>query len=110
MVKGGLGEAEQDALLATHPVQFGDQFPLHAVLSAGVDLVDQRDQQIDQPIGQLGGALPAQAGEQGQPHRPGCGAEVRRVHPGRPCPPGGDQLLGGAGEQLRRQPDRAHPP
>jgi hypothetical protein len=39
MVKGGLGEAEQDALLATHPVQLGEQLPLDAVLSAGVDLV-----------------------------------------------------------------------
>ena len=68
------------------------------------------DQQIDQPVAQLGGALPAQAGQQRQPHRPGRGAEVRRVHAGGPRPPRGDQLLGGVGEQVGGQPDRTHAP
>ena len=98
MVKGGLGEGEQDPLLAADPVQLREQLAFDAVLGAGVDPVDQPDQQLHQPVGQLGGALPAQAGEQGQPHRPGCGAEIRRVHPGGPRPPGSDQLLGGVGD------------
>jgi len=38
---------------------------------------NEPDQQIDQPIGQLGGALPAQAGEQGQPSRPRSGVFLR---------------------------------
>ena len=55
MVQGGLGQAkQQDGLLAPHPAQVGQHLALHPALGASVDLVDQRHEQIDEGVGDLG--------------------------------------------------------
>ena len=108
MGDGGLGQAEEDAVLVAHPAQLGGELALHLLLGPGVTAVDEADQQIHQAVGDLGGACPAQGSEQGEAHGLGRGSQVRGVQFGGPGPPGGDQLLGGVVEQVRRQPDRPY--
>jgi hypothetical protein len=108
MGDGSFGQSEQDALLVAHPAQLGGELALHLLLRPGVAAVDQADQQLHQAVGDLGGAGPAQGGQQGEAHRLGRGPQVRGVQLGGPRPPGGDQLLGGVLEQIRRQADRPH--
>ncbi len=108
MVDRGLGQLEQDALLASHPPQVVDHFFLDLAVGAGVDLVDQLDQQIHQRAGDLRGPHPAQRRQQRQPHRLLGIAQIRRERTRRPCPPSVNQLLAGIGEQVSRQLEPAH--
>jgi hypothetical protein len=71
VLDGGLGEREQQALLAAHALEVGDQLLLDLVLGVRADLVDDLDQQIDQRVGDLRRARPAQHREQRQPDRLG---------------------------------------
>lgn len=53
LVDGGRRQAEEDALLAADLLQLGGELLLHPPLGAGVDLVGQGDQQLDQSVGDL---------------------------------------------------------
>jgi hypothetical protein len=103
-----LGEPEQDALLAAHPAQVGHQLALDAPLGARVDPVHQRDQQLDQAVGDLRRAGVAQRGQQREPHRPGPGAQVGRVLGRGSRPPGRHELLGRVVEQVGGKAERSH--
>ncbi|SIO87419.1 hypothetical protein BQ8420_16415 [Nocardiopsis sp. JB363] len=102
--QGGVHHPAQDALLARHRGQLTDQLLLHPLLRAGVDSVDEADQQLHQAVDQLGLPGPAQRGQQGVAHRLGALGEVGGVHPGRARAPGGHDLLRYAPERLVRQP------
>jgi len=106
VVHRGLGEPEQDPLLATNPPQVLDQLPLDLLVRSGVDLQDQREQLVDLGVGNLGLPGPAQRRQQRQSHRLGCGRQIRRVRPGRPRPPRLHQPLRAVREQPRREPKR----
>ena len=60
---GDLGDPEQDLLFASDTSKVGDQFTLDAAVGVRVDLVDQPEEQIDQRVGTLGPARPAQRGD-----------------------------------------------
>jgi hypothetical protein len=108
VLDGGLGQPEQNALLAAHPPQILGQLPLHPPIRPRVDLVDQTDQQVNQRVGDLRGSDPTQRRQQGQPRRPGCGPQVRGIRTGRAGTPRLHQLLRGIREQPRRQPKPTH--
>jgi len=61
MIHGRLREREQDAALATHVLEIGQQLLLDPVVGAHVHLVHRRDQQIDESVGDLGRAREAEA-------------------------------------------------
>jgi hypothetical protein len=65
------------------------------------------DRRIHQRVGDLR-RYPAERGQQGEPHRPGCGAQIRRVRTYSASTPRLDQLLRGIGERVSRQPRRPH--
>lgn len=100
---------EEDALLAPHAAQVGQQLPLHLAFRLGVDLVDQGDEQIHQTVGDLRPARPAQRRQQGQADRPRGVPQIRRVRRARPGPPSGHHLLGHVGEEILGYADRPDP-
>ncbi len=48
MLQRSAGHLEQDAVLVADTSKIGNQFALHLAVRVRVDLVDQRDQEIDQ--------------------------------------------------------------
>ena len=93
MIEGGLGQPEQQVLLTANAVQVGDQLGLRALHRPAVDLVNQRDEQVDQAVDDLALPDPGQRGEQGEPHRGLVPAKVRGVLDGGPGAPGGDEVV-----------------
>jgi hypothetical protein len=61
LADGGLGDREQQPLLATHAAQVLEQLGLDAALGARVDLVHDTDEELDQRVGDLADPRPAQA-------------------------------------------------
>ena len=101
-------QPEQDALLATDALEIVGQRPLHAPLRGRVDLVHQADQQVDERVGDLALATPAQRAKQRQPDRLRRRAQIRRIQPRRPRAPRIDELLRAAAEQAGGQLELAH--
>jgi hypothetical protein len=71
MLDGGLGAREQQALLAAHALEVAHELLLDPVLGVRADLVHALDQQIDERVGDLRCARPAQHREQRKPDRLG---------------------------------------
>ena len=97
------------ALLAAHPPQVLGQLPLDPLLGLGVDLVHQRDQQVDQRVGDLGRrwsstARPAASAAPAAAPRAGPTGTTWPPAPARPRP----ASLRTVGEQARRQAERPH--
>jgi hypothetical protein len=109
MLDGGLGEREQDALLAAHALEVIDKLLLDPALGVRVDLVNQADQQLEQRIGDLRGTHPAERREQRHPDRGRMRAHPRRILAGRARLPCLEQLLRRVAEQAVRQPDGLDP-
>ncbi|MEA2231766.1 MAG: hypothetical protein QOD83_1582 [Solirubrobacteraceae bacterium] len=107
MFERGLGEAKKDGLLAAYATQIADQLTLDTVLRSGADAVHELDQQIDERVGDLRCARPAQRGQQRQPDRLAGGTQIGWVQLRGARPPRGDLTLRRVGEQVGGQPDRA---
>jgi hypothetical protein len=103
VLDGRRGQGEQDGLLAPHPAQVRQHLAFDPVLRPRVDPVDQGDQEVNELVGDLAPARPAQGCEQGEADRSWRGPQVEGVGLGRPVPPGHHHLLCDVGEQVFRQ-------
>ena len=100
-----LGQPEQDAVLAPDPAQVGEQLGLDPALGPAVDAVNQGDEQLDEAVGDLRRATPAQCRQQAQAHPRRGAPQVRGVAAGGTGLPGGDHLVGHIFEQVGGQAD-----
>ncbi len=72
MVDGGLGQPEEDALLAPDPLELVDQLVGHPLLGPGVDQMHDADQQLDQGVGDLPFPRDTRAASSVKPVGAGC--------------------------------------
>ncbi len=107
MVDSGLGQPEQDVLLAPDPSELVDQFLGHSPLGPGVDQMYDANQQLGEGVGDLPLSSPHQRGQQGEPGRRRMPTEVTRGFRGRPGSPRGDHFRGNISEQVEWQADRS---
>jgi hypothetical protein len=103
---GRCGDPEQDALLAGHPVEVGDELAGDLLLGPGIDPVHGRDEQVGQRVGDL--PLPAvhQGRQQGQPDLLRMGPQVAGCLGRGAGPPGRQHLRRDSVEQIPGQPGR----
>jgi hypothetical protein len=97
---GGIGDREQESLLAADPAQVVQQLCLDAAFGARVDLVHDAYEQLDQRVGDLTDARPAQACQQRQTHFARVSAKPRGVLQSGASAPPGETGVRGVGEQV----------
>lgn len=69
MLQCRFGDAEQEVGLALDALEFSDHLGSHAFLGPHRDPMDDLDEEIREPIGDLPAALPAERRQQGVAHR-----------------------------------------
>lgn len=79
MLDRSFGEAKQDPLLPADAAQVADQLSLDEVLGAGADPVNELDQQIHEPVGDLRGPRPARRSAQRPSSRSTATGESRAM-------------------------------
>lgn len=104
---GGVGDREQQPLLAAHTAQVIEHLGFDAVLGARVDLLHDADEQLGQRVGDLTDPGPAQARQQRQTHLPRMRAQPRRMLRRRTSAPRRNTRLRSVGEQVDGQIKRA---
>ena len=107
--EGGLGQLEQQAVLAGDALQVLQEFSLDASLGPGADAVDRVQEQVHQGVREFALAQMAEDGQQRQPERRRVPPQfVGRFH-GQPLPVGLKDFGRDAVEQVRRQAERPDP-